>query len=531
MDRGLTAKLLRYCHTIKHLKVKQLTYQILNRLGLRNSNDIVSLAKPLGISLMDVGIESPESLRSDTHSFIFLNRKYAFTDSIDWNHSHFGKLWTYNLNYFDFLCNSALKKEVGISLIKDFISNYDSIIDGQEPYPTSLRIINWIKFISKYSISEKTIDDSLTKQVTNLANNLEYHLHGNHLLENAFSLLFAAYYFRDDYLNDLSSKVIKKELDEQVLNDGGHFELSPMYHRIILFRVLDCINLIQSNKWNSESIEQYLVNKAINMLGWMESLSYKGLNQPNFNDSIDGIAATPNELIDYAKSLKLKWIPNELTDSGYRLLRNDNFQLAIDVGNIGPDYIPGHAHADTFNFELAVNNIPVIVDTGISTYEKNHRRQLERSTSSHNTVVVNDHNSSDVWGGFRVGQRAKIIRLIEYENKIDAAHNGYRTFGITHNRLFAVNEKSIQITDILGIVNRKKYVNSFHTLHFHPNIEFEISSDSVIIETLGIRIYFENILSLRREEYFYCVGFNKTIPSNKVIIKFDAETKTIIEQL
>ena len=45
-------------------------------------------------------------------------------------------------------------------------------------------------------------------------------------------------------------EILREELEEQILNDGGHFELSPMYHQIMLFRVLDCINLIENNlKW------------------------------------------------------------------------------------------------------------------------------------------------------------------------------------------------------------------------------------------------------------------------------------------
>ena len=48
----------------------------------------------------------------------------------------------------------------------------------------------------------------------------------------------------------------------------------------------------------------------------------------------------------------------------------DNYELFIDVGNIGPDYQPAHAHSDTFNFELIKGDNPIFVDTGISTYEK-----------------------------------------------------------------------------------------------------------------------------------------------------------------
>ena len=36
-------------------------------------------------------------------------------------------------------------------------------------------------------------------------------------------------------------------LNEQILDDGGHYELSPMYHKLMLYRILDCINLAKSN--------------------------------------------------------------------------------------------------------------------------------------------------------------------------------------------------------------------------------------------------------------------------------------------
>ncbi len=53
-----------------------------------------------------------------------------------------------------------------------------------------------------------------------------------------------------------------------------------------------------------------------------------------------------------------------------------------------PSYQPGHAHADTFNFVLNIHNEPLIVDTGISTYEANETRLKERGTAAHNTVTV-----------------------------------------------------------------------------------------------------------------------------------------------
>ena len=37
------------------------------------------------------------------NSFVFLNQKKDFGDTIDWNYLGFGRLWAYNLNYFELL--------------------------------------------------------------------------------------------------------------------------------------------------------------------------------------------------------------------------------------------------------------------------------------------------------------------------------------------------------------------------------------------------------------------------------------------
>ena len=37
-------------------------------------------------------------------------------------------------------------------------------------------------------------------------------------------------------------KIYQQQVNEQILDDGAHFELSPMYHSIILEDMLDIIN-------------------------------------------------------------------------------------------------------------------------------------------------------------------------------------------------------------------------------------------------------------------------------------------------
>jgi len=199
------------------------------------------------------------------------------------------------------------------------------------------------------------------------------------------------------------------------------------------------------------------------MLGWLEQITYKNGDIPLLNDSTNGIAPSSLELFEYAKRLNLNIKKVEMSASGYRKFTKEKHECILDIGDIGAEYIPGHAHADTFSFELKLESKPFIVDTGLSTYESNERRTLERSTVSHNTVEVNGENQSDVWGGFRVANRANIVFLAENEHSVKATHDGYRKENILHTRKWSFNQNSIIIEDSMS-----KECNAIARIHFHP---------------------------------------------------------------
>ena len=399
-------KLIRYYYTLRHLKPIQIRYQIYYRLRKKWRTHYkikyhLSSQKdgyPLNFTQW---IDKTISFQNNT--FTFLNQTKTFSNSgINWNEKQYGLLWAYNLNYMDYLLQHGLKKKEGIKLIKDFINNLPSNGTGLDAYPISLRGINWIKFLSKNRIKDQETNHSLYAQYKILADNIEYHLLGNHLLENGFSLLFGAFYFKDFNLYKKAKQILENELVEQILEDGGHFELSPMYHRIILDRLLDSINLLQNNERfeNQEQLLTLFHEKARKMLGWLWYMTFQNGDTPHFNDSANGIAPSASKLFEYAIHLNIKHKSSniKLSDSGYRRYTGNNYECIVDAGPVGSDYIPGHAHADMLSFVLYVDGEPLIIDPGISTYEKNDQRQLERSTVFHNTVVIDEKNQSDVWG-------------------------------------------------------------------------------------------------------------------------------------
>ncbi len=445
------------------------------------------------------------------NSFVFLNQKKDFGDTIDWNYLGFGRLWAYNLNYFEFLHQKEMNAQRGKEIIDDFIEQLNSSKVGLEPYPSSLRCINWIRFFSKHGGNAR-YNSVLYKQLLLLKKSKEYHIMGNHLLENGFALLFGAYYFNDKTFYKEAKGILKSQLDEQILDDGGHFELSPMYHSIMLFRLLDCYNLVVNNDLFDKELESVLKEKVSKMLSWLNLMTFSNGKFPLMNDAAYRISPTTNELNEYASGLGFSVNRDTLLkDSGYRKLSNKKFELIADIGKVGPDYQPGHAHADTFSFELCVNSRSLIVDTGTSTYEINEKRFYQRSTQAHNTVVVNNANSSKVWSGHRVGKRAKVEVISDTPELLVASHDGYKTFGTNHKRSFKIEKDALRIIDEISNEG-----NAY--LHFSPDEHFSILDNEIIGS--DFRIELSDFIDIKCIDTQYAPEFNKILNNKCVCIRF-----------
>ena len=179
------------------------------------------------------------------------------------------------------------------------------------------------------------------------------------------------------------------------------------------------------------------------------------------------------------------------------------------MGNITATYQPGHTHADTFSYELHIDGKPFVVDTGISTYNKTERRQLERSTVAHNCVSVDGKDSSEVWGGFRVGKRCQTSITDDTDRIIEALHDG---FGKPCRRRFEMNTGGLTVEDWYG-------GDAVSYIHLAEAID----EKSITIEGA------EKVVS---NPWHYSVEYNRFIKGKVIEIKFKGHCKyTIMSQL
>ncbi|MFA0506623.1 heparinase II/III family protein [Vibrio sp. 10N.222.54.B12] len=495
----LINKMCLYFHTLKHLKFIQFANRVKRKLVKIDVEvkDIASVRIP---SETWNYFELQSSSYIKHYRYRFLNQS---GDIGNWNDINQSKLWLYNLHYFNDL-NAFESNERKIhheALILKWIDENPPLSgNGWEPYPQSLRIVNWIKFfLSKGEPSQKMID-SLYQQTYVLSQNLEYHLLGNHLFANAKALIFAGCYFEGEVAKQWLDKglaILDKELPEQILNDGANFELSPMYHNIILSDLLDLVNISQTYRLKCFEERVGIWEDFVNiMLDFSNGMTHPDGEVSFFNDSAMGIAPKYSTLYNYALSLNIKnnkdeELENKLgytikrfKESGYISVESKVAKFILDICNIGPDYIPGHGHADTLSFEASFYGQRVFVNSGTSLYGITQERQRQRETASHNTVEVNGLDSSEVWGGFRVAQRAyPNLCDLNSENDnliISGIHDGYSRLKhkVFHKRTWTIGSSTVTIKDtLIGSYNSAKAY-----LYIHPNISVKEDDGRVILE-------------------------------------------------
>lgn len=497
----------RYFHTLRHLKLRQMAFQVIRRFSrptLPQRRGPVN--RRFGVCLKPV---IPRTMAlTDEFAFRFLNEERRFSpEAIDWQPATAGKLWRYNLHYFDFLQEVGRSRKSIRTLIDSWIaSNSPSMVDAWEPFPLSLRIVNWIKYFLA-SGKEPTIVapwlDSLYDQTLWLEQCIEFHLLANHYFKNGKALIFAGLYFAgndaDRWLRK-GLKIVSGELVEQILPDGGHFERSPMYHAMILEDCLDLYNLCAERPEREVGIlAERLRGVVPRMLRFLLGMTHPDGEIALFNDAAFAIESSSLQLAAYWDQLTSCHlsVPVEqywaFPDTGYFVMapRKGDW-LIIDCGPIGPSYQPGHAHCDMLSFELSLGGRRVIVDSGCGQYPASELRSYQRGNAGHNTVTVDNLDQSEVWGAHRCARRARPLtpsleRLADGALCFTGGHDGYRHLpgAPLHHRMVTWHGKTIRIEDEISGAGRHLLESR---LHLHPDCRLKHYGDLFTISLGGINV-------------------------------------------
>jgi uncharacterized heparinase superfamily protein len=530
----------RYYHTARHLR----PIQIVARMRLALPKPRPDLRPPPAVRRPGAAYAAPiarEPSLLGPETFRLLNTERRCQHAGDWQPPDASQLWTYHLHYFDDLNardatgRAPWHREL---LSRWVVENPPPHGPGWDSYPVSRRVVNWVKWGLGGQVLSAPCQASLAVQARWLMRRLEHHILGNHLLVNAKALVHAGLYFdgaEADRWYSRGMRIIERQLHEQVLDDGAHFELSPMYHASALEDLLDLVNILSAF---GRPVPEHWLALLARMRDWLAVMTHPDGEIAFFNDAAFGAAPTQRELAQYAHRLRLPAAQlahtqlATLAASGYLRAALGAAYLICDCGPVGPDYQPGHAHADTLSFELSIAGRRVFVNSGTSQYGADAERQRQRGTGAHNTVIIDAADSSEVWSGFRVARRARaeLRRVSETQTSvcIEASHDGYcRLAGKSeHFRRWILERDSLRIEDRLS----GSFCAAEAHLFLHPDVGVQPAADGAMILTLEAReiarVSFEGAARVAAQPATWHPRFGVVIPNLCLVAQFSGPTLT-----
>lgn len=528
-----------YWHTLRYLKFGQIAARVVFRVR-RPRVDARPAPPRRHVSGKFAVPIAPAASMQGPRRFRFLGVERELAASGGWDDPTDAKLWRYNLHYFNDLNarDSAARVAWHCALLERWVAeNRPGLGTAWEPYPTSQRIVNWIKWSLGGNRWSAAVEQSLAVQTRWLSRRIEHHLLGNHVFSNAKALLFAGLFFEGaeaDSWFAAGRALIERELHEQVLADGGHFERSPMYHALFMEDVLDIVNVLRACGRTAPADWLRLLPQ---MQRWLDVMTHPDGEVAFFNDAAFDIAPTCESLAAYAGRMDIDVSGSPpadlilLADSGYARLRAGYATVLCDCAPVGPDYMPGHAHADTLAFELSLGRQRVLVNSGTSEYGISAERQRQRGTAAHNTVVIDDENSSEVWAGFRVARRARAgmqVRRATPPVCVRGTHDGYRRLSgrNVHTRTWTLDAQQLTIEDEVSGEARSKVA----FFHLHPQLSAQPLSEREVRLQLPdgatALVCCDEPALMRVESGSWHPRFGASIPNSRLVVRFAGPSLT-----
>ena len=563
LQTSTCSNMARLVRTVRHLKARQIAGQVRHRvahsLERYGSTDgeaagvYPGCAWPNEMTFLPPGPQDNRAaaIRDGTLTFLHSPVNVGFPPR--WNCPELPKLWQYNLHYFEWLW--ALDYEDARAVVLDWIRNHPLAKGavGWEPYPLSLRVVNWCtvfwgRFRDRVERDEpflKVLWTSLCRQAQWLMRHTETHLLGNHYLENAAALALAGSCFVGERAGEWLDKglhILEDQIPEQILPDSMHFELSPMYHCRAIYVLA---TLMATGNDRLRAVVQGSLSRMVRTL---DRICHPDGGIALLNDSALGIYNEPDALRSYARRLLGDGADGTISGTGAFALEHAGYYgwcdrggtyIISDFGKGGPDHVPGHAHADMFSFELSLKGCRVVVDSGVCDYEVSSTRSYCRSTAAHNTVEIDGQDQSEMWGAFRVARRGYPRDLLwsprENGFGLGAWHDGYRRLpgSPIHSRTMLWDAAGC--LRIIDRVSARRSVHVVSRLHLHPDCSVATISATGIRVSRGDAVCtIESPTPPSIRESFYCPEFGLRQPNPCICVATqgaEIETQFIIHCL
>src|ERR1700734_3321974 len=286
---------------------------------------------------------------------------------------------------------------------------------------------------------------SLMRQVRYLRRTARHANRGVARMQAAVALIYAALCIAGQarYIKSASDH-LKREIERQILPDGGHASRDP---GAIIELLLEFLPMRQAFASRNVAPPQALLNAIDRMMPMLRFFRHSEGTFAHFN----GMGVTPADLFltllayDETRGAPLTNAPY----SAYHRLEARGGVLIMDTGRAPPLDLSLEAHAGCLSFEFSSpKQSLIVVNCGMPSTAREDWRPFARGTPAHSTVTFNDTSSARfvetpafrrVLGGSpMLGGPGHVA--VSREDRADgivlrAAHDGYADrYGILHER-------------------------------------------------------------------------------------------------
>lgn len=278
--------------------------------------------------------------------------------------------------------------------------------------------------------------------------------------------------------------LLKRELDHEILPDGGVLSRSPQDQHCLL---RDMIVLRSSLKAMGCEVPGELEGVITRMVPHLLMLLHGDGKLALFNGSSeqngDEITATLDASGITARAIRGGG------ESGFSRLSKGSTRLIQDVGPPAELGASRKNHAGTLSFEMSRGAQRVIVNCGSAVIGDADLYKMSRSTAAHSTLTIDDKNSSEIRPDGFIGRGPERVFCERSEKDghvmLHSGHDGYQSDqGLLHRRLIYLNETGEDMRGEEILENQAVKSSSFPydiRFHLHPDVISSLTKDGVAL--------------------------------------------------
>jgi uncharacterized heparinase superfamily protein len=368
------------------------------------------------------------------------------------------------LHGFDWLrhleaAGGEVARDFALKLTQHWLKRYGTYaLPAWEPTVTAERLFNLYahgKFFLANSdwVWRAKLFVSMRDQTVVLSRTLDETPPGLPALKAAAGLVVSGFCLGDAKSIVWGLKHLAREIDRQILPDGGHVSRSPE----ALLEAARMLTAVQQAMDSAGRENDIALRNALDRMGPMLRFFRMGDGAlPVFNGGNEGEAGVLAALLecdgDDTRPL------GHAANSGFQRLAAGRTLILMDAGCAPPADYAAAAHAGCLSFELSSGSERIVVNCGAPLGRGDAWNRSLRATAAHSTLTFQDTSQATVLSdglaarllGPRLMHGPVMVETRRMQNaqgySIEAAHDGYVSrFGVLHQRRMQLGPRGISL--------------------------------------------------------------------------------------